>query len=154
MEESKYPRAYDYLNEGLDDQRVYLTDDELDTLFDKLKRDKASREHVGVRFERTKTNPIEEAFYLQWVKENNPVYGVNNGHGMLQDLLIQNDNPMMPFSAGGKVLEFIDARDRKIVATVIQWLGSNCGMSFLSESLRIVGARIIFDKDKAQDGGR
>lgn len=45
-----------------------------------------------------------------------------------------------------KVIQEINNRDRMIVATVIQWLGSNCGMCFLGEALERFGARIVYDK--------
>ncbi|WP_164740353.1 hypothetical protein, partial [Xanthomonas euvesicatoria] len=76
-----------------------------------------------------------------------PVSGVNYGHGILQDLFIEGGHNMF----GRKVIEEISNRDRMIVATVIQWLGSNCGMCFLGEALRRFGAKIVetkFDKSE------
>jgi hypothetical protein len=43
-------------------------------------------------------------------------------------------------------IEVISGRDRMIVATVIQWLGSNCGICFLEESLKRFGAKIIYEQ--------
>ena len=42
----------------------------------------------------------------------------------------------------------ITFRERFIVATIIQWLGSNCGICFLKESLRDAGYEIVKIKEK------
>ena len=99
--------------------------------------------NVGIDSKRLPYNPREQAFHDQWKQENAPVSGVNNGHGILQDLFIERDNPMA-FSR--TVHEEISKRDRMIVATVIQWLGSNCGMCFLNEALERFGAKIVETK--------
>lgn len=100
--------------------------------------------NVGINTKRLPHNPREKAFSEQWLQENAPVSGVNCGHGILQDLFIENNNPLGTMSRG-KVIEEISSRDRMIVATVIQWLGSNCGMCFLNEALSRFGARIVYD---------
>ena len=98
--------------------------------------------NVGINAKRLEHNEREMAFYEQWMEENAPVSGVNNGHGILQDLFIESDLNRLH----RKVIEEISNRDRMIVATVIQWLGSNCGMCFLGEALAKFGARISYDK--------
>lgn len=88
-------------------------------------------------------NEAEQAFHDQWKKENIPMYGFNHGHGTLQDLFFEsNPNILSPVSTGKRILD-INSRDRKIVATVIQWLGSNCGMCFLGEALDRFGHKIV-----------
>lgn len=101
--------------------------------------------NVGINVKRLPENEREMAFHEQWLQENAPVSGVNHGHGVLQDLFIESSSP---FIFGRKVVEEISNRDRMIVATVIQWLGSNCGMCFLNEALARFGARITEDKNK------
>lgn len=69
----------------------------------------------------------EKSFAVVWQKENKRRPGINWGHGLLQDIMIgvrqyQNPEGFDPW---------VTARERKIVATVIQWLGTNCGRSFL-----------------------
>jgi hypothetical protein len=98
--------------------------------------------NVGINTKRLPHNEREKAFYEQWLQENAPVAGVNCGHGILQDLFIESE--LTGFNR--KVIEEISNRDRMIVATVIQWLGSNCGMCFLGEALEKFGARIVYDK--------
>jgi hypothetical protein len=95
----------------------------------------------GYNLSRLAHNPREKAFHDQWLKENEPRGYINNGHGLLQDLFIEGGlSPISP----RKVLEEINPRDRTIVATVIQWLGSNCGMCFLGEALSRFGATITY----------
>jgi hypothetical protein len=71
--------------------------------------------HIGIfsgRLAKSQNNPREVAFYEQWKKEQ------EDGH-TLQHLI------------GNKLTQ----RDATVAATVIQWLGSNIGMSFLEESI-------------------
>ena len=41
----------------------------------------------------------------------------------------------------------INNRDAMIAATVVQWLGTNCGRAFLDQALRQVGMRIEYDRE-------
>ncbi len=41
----------------------------------------------------------------------------------------------------------ITLRERFIAATVIQWLGTNCGMAFLKEALDKCGLKIVQKSD-------
>jgi hypothetical protein len=86
------------------------------------------------------------SFHDQWQEENAPIAFMNCGQGILQDLFIEENpfNVILP----KKVVEVMSSRDRQIVATVIQWLGSNCGMGFLSAALQRFNARIVFDQNK------
>jgi hypothetical protein len=81
------------------------------------------------------------AFYQQWKIENYPHPGINNGQGILQDLFIERRNIYQD-----KWVEVINDRDRKIVATIIQWLGTNVGMSFLNSALERFGAYVAYKK--------
>jgi hypothetical protein len=130
----KEDRLKDYLDYVLE-EGGYFGEDELDHIMDICNRIKQHSEHVGYRVERIKHNPREKAFHEMWIKENDPQRGINSGWGILQDLFI-NDNK--------RTIEVeINKRDRVIVATVIQWLGSNCGMGFLEASLEKCGYRIV-----------
>lgn len=85
---------------------------------------------------------IENAFSFKWAKENKKNFGINNGHGILQDLFFErNKNPFSMFTLPCRLI--ITNRDRLIVATVIQWLGTNCGFCFLREVLSMAGYDII-----------
>ncbi len=97
---------------------------------------------MGINPSRLKHNEREQAFHDQWQQENAPVAGINNGHGILQDLFINRGESF----ASRRVVEEINNRDRMIVATVIQWLGSNCGMCFLNEALARFNSHIVEKK--------
>lgn len=73
------------------------------------------KNHQGFNSHRLKDNPREVAFSKQWQEEQ----------------------------ALGRVLHYIlpakptvTERDEAVAATVVQWLGSNVGMSFLEQVIR------------------
>lgn len=138
---------------AFEDSIVYLMekyregDCELDDIIQAADRVICYKANVGINQKRLEWNEREKAFHDQWLQENAPVAGVNYGHGILQDLFIESDSP---FGFSRKVVELINDRDRMITATVIQWLGSNCGMCFLGEALQRFNARIVYDKTNEQ----
>lgn len=69
-------------------------------------------------------NALEKAFADTWEEENTNPYGELNGKGILDYLLAENPN-----EPRGEVTD----RDRMVAATVIQWLGSSVGQSFLTQ---------------------
>ena len=90
-------------------------------------------------------NPREVAFVEQWQCEHG--HDTEPPHRDLLDELLQ-----VPISLPavirkpGTALHPIGPateRDRIVAATVVQWLGSNCGMSFLREALRRCGYRVV-----------
>lgn len=123
----KYERLKNYLNR--DDLGCYPSETELEDIFNIVLQQEAWSENVGHRVERIKEGPIEKAFHDTWLKWNEPRAGVNDGNGILQDLFIERGPNM--FSR--KWIADISPRERWIVATIIQWLGTNVGMSFLYE---------------------
>jgi len=135
----------EYLQNGLDGMEVHLCEEEIDQIIRLALKMERQKEHVGLFSERINHNEREKAFHDQWLKENIETYGVNYGFGILQDLFFQSSGNPMGLMAS-KCLERINERDRMIVATVIQWLGSNVGMGFLNEALRQFGARIVYNK--------
>lgn len=67
--------------------------------------------HKGFHDNRlTKDNPREIAFSIEWEKHNDRQHGFQ---------------PIQMLIPG------CTERDTQVASTVIQWLGSNCGMSFL-----------------------
>jgi len=83
-------------------------------------------------------NPLEMLFARKWAEENRRCKYMNYGYGILQDLFMERKG-LHSFASPVKI---ISNRERMIVATVIQWLGTNCGFSFLSEVLREYGYEI------------
>ena len=89
---------------------------------------------------------LEQAFADLWEAVNEPHPGMNYGHGTLQDLIFRSDGAFrvrLPF--------WVTQRERIIVATVIQWLGTNCGFAFLCGALGKVDLTI---KDVRRQKGR
>lgn len=134
-----YNPLKDYLESEFD---LYPDEQEMERIIAISVKMHSHSKNIGIREYRCKDNPREQSFRDQWLKENEPHSGINSGYGILQDLFIETANPVSALS-GGKILEVITDRDRMIVATVIQWLGSNCGMGFLHESLKRFGAHIV-----------
>lgn len=97
----------------------------------------------GVFSERILTNPREKAFAELWEKENNgPItHAINFGNGLLQDLFCERI-PDAFISRPYHVLHEVTESERMVAATVVQWLGTNCGMSFLDMALRNCGYEI------------
>ncbi|MBE3143813.1 MAG: hypothetical protein IMZ61_07815 [Planctomycetes bacterium] len=82
----------------------------------------------GLHQYRFKDNPLEEAFALAWDQINRSyVDNKLDGRGTLDYLLAKNCN-----DPRGEVTP----RDREVAATVIQWLGSPIGQSFIQEIQR------------------
>lgn len=148
MEEQEKKNLVDeYLQNGLEGMEVHLCEEELEQVKRLVLKMERQNQHVGLFPDRLEHNEREKAFHDQWLKENIESAGVNYGFGILQDLFFERSgNPMGMM--GTKCLERISERDRMIVATVIQWLGSNVGMCFLNEALRQFGAKIVYDKKR------
>lgn len=81
----------------------------------------------GYLHERTEFSPLEKEFADRW--ESEQLLG-SSGFGLLQQLFAKG-----PLGMNGVVLT-MNARDRYVAATVIQWLGSNVGIGFVSSCLR------------------
>ena len=73
----------------------------------------------------------ERAFVEAWLKENDAdrSRGINSGCGLAQDLMLSTHRYEQPEN----FQPWLSNRERKILATFVQWLGTNCGQSFLSE---------------------
>ena len=83
----------------------------------------------GACFERTAYNELEQAFSDGWKKEMTRKPGINHGRSILECILNQP----------------VSLRDRYVAASVIQWLGTNCGFSFLHTVLNKIGNYIHAD---------
>lgn len=97
--------------------------------------------HVSIDAKRRRWNVREEAFARLWEHENRPQKGINFGCGILQDLMFEPGHAFTLYSA--KCRHIIRNRDAAIVATVVQWLGTNVGFGFLEHALRMMGKRIV-----------
>lgn len=138
-EQTKYTLLKSYL-EGND--IAYPSELELENIVGIVLRQEAWAANEGHRVERIKDSPIEKAFHDIWMKWNEPRAGFNNGQGILQDLFVERIDPFM----SRKWIADISDHERWIVATIIQWLGTNVGMSFLYEVFREVNMSIVPNK--------
>lgn len=84
-------------------------------------------------------NP-EKVFAELWEERCRERPGINYGLGLVQDLMVvypphERRAPKMAF--------WLTPRERVIVATVVQWLGTNVGFGFLHEVLGRCGLAIV-----------
>lgn len=142
----KENKVTNFLENRTFEQPVYLTDYELDTLIGVVLKQDAWEHNKGRFISRIEHNAREKAFYDQWMEVNEPKAGINNGNGILQDLFIDKDHSKASMTTEWK--EVITNHERYIVATVIQWLGSNVGMCFLHDALKKVGMKITEFENK------
>lgn len=98
--------------------------------------------HVGKYANRMKlqceSTTRERALANGWIHENTHKPGINGGHGALELLLCSDEQ--------SRIVRELTPDEATAAATVIQWLGSHCGWSFLCESLRTAGYTIRKDK--------
>lgn len=76
---------------------------------------------TGACFHRTETDALEHSLAYGWMEINQWKAGINHGRSMLECILAENNNDFPR----------VTSRDRHVAASVIQWLGTNCGYSFL-----------------------
>lgn len=75
------------------------------------------------------TNPRERIFVEEWIKENTRGEGMAGNARLLEHILSVKKRRGL----GGPepVLNFVTQREAHVATSVIQWLGTNCGQSFL-----------------------
>lgn len=79
--------------------------------------------HVSLQENRL-TSPPERVFLEKWRKENVRQRGLNSGFTLLEWILCP---------AAEKRPASVSQRDAQVAASVVQWMGTNCGLSFLWE---------------------
>lgn len=126
------------LAERLEEHGLYLDYEKVESIAYEFLREHKDEQNVGVMLYRTKNNPREKAFSEQWHEDNKIKTYMNYGNGLLQDLFVQVDKD----TQRRRLIYEITKNDRAIVATVIQWLGTNIGFSFLESALLRCGYRI------------
>jgi hypothetical protein len=65
----------------------------------------------------------EKVFFDAWVKQNTRMGGINGGYGTLELILVPKDDARPAY---------VSQRDMDVATTVVQWMGTNCGQSFLN----------------------
>lgn len=104
-----------------------------------------SIKHRGLHFNRTHDNcwsgRMEKTFAEEWEKEQYPPGFLNGGMGCLT-LLITSRLEKREWCAGEDWVshpEELTQRDAQVAATVVQWLGTNVGFCWLTETLAKCG---------------
>ena len=91
----------------------------------------------------------EQVFAEAWERENIPSGG---DFGILQDNLFKDLEGRtlgdIAFGWGRRLVFKVTGRERVIVATIVQWLGSNVGWCFLEGCIRACGYRLVREEDQ------
>jgi hypothetical protein len=105
---------------------------------------KNGSKNLGWRTDRLNYDPndIENAFSQHWQNENKGRLGTNFGQGILQDLFFRRTEVFKGHETY-QLFHKVSNKERLIVATVIQWLGTNVGFCFLREVLDKTGYKIV-----------
>lgn len=86
-------------------------------------------------------NPREVAFADEWVEQNRVLNNPRCSTGTLGYLIAKEHGTW----------ELPSDRDEMVAATVVQWLGSNVGFSFVQNALERCGYRVVkADKEDAK----
>jgi hypothetical protein len=102
---------------------------------------------------------LEKIFMEEWNKENMDVAWINNGFGVAQLLMIISAEKAMlydgpnqdgdqyhlfnSFMNGPEVCIYdLTEREQRIIATIVQWLGTNVGFGFICRCFRRAGYEI------------
>jgi hypothetical protein len=112
----------------------------------RIKIKQNGKKNIGLYSDRLKFDEQgrETAFSEHWTKEN---ISAAYRYGILQDLFIHSTQPLAPLRDERTCLIKIQNRDRLIVATIIQWLGSNVGWCWLNEAVNKAGYKIVKIKE-------
>ena len=95
-------------------------------------------------FEKSDFPDLERVFVEEWEKCCQPRGWINFGFGRAQDLFMTypEGHDGLPSRMLAYAVTVINGRDRMIMATVVQWLGTNVGFAFLSDCLNKAGYAI------------
>jgi hypothetical protein len=85
------------------------------------------------------TNP-ERIFLKNWRKENKREPCLNHGRGVLEIILSEDNDHAIDLTQ----------RDATVAATVIQWLGTNCGRCFIEECEREIKTSVERERKAAK----
>ncbi len=97
----------------------------------------SAKRNVGYLVERARHSIKERAFAETWIKWNTPDY---TNIDLVQRLFMRKEEGKPPRL-------ILSTRERFIIATVIQWLGTNHGFSFINRVLEFCGYEIIENRN-------
>lgn len=100
-------------------------------------------EHIGFHLDRVRCehNPLEAALVECWRKENQPLGRTPT----LWSLLCRDPWSLLRSeSERPDALRYVTQRDARVAATIVQWMGTNCGRDFLERAYREAGWNLTF----------
>lgn len=122
------------IEKALNRNGLFLDYEEMEAIENEIISEHKENYNLGLFPERKEFNVREKVFSEEWQIENKIIPWMNQGRGTLQNLMINKDNT---------TVFYITENDRVIVATVIQWLGTNIGFSFLERTLKKCGYKLV-----------
>ena len=97
--------------------------------------------HTGFHPKRLQHNDAERIYVEEWQRENTRHYAVNGGYTLIEHSLhpeAEMEKQRAVFGLGGPQPARVTFRDAAVAASVIQWLGTNCGWCFLDRCEQLV----------------
>lgn len=91
------------------------------------------------------TCPRERIFVEEWIRENTRGEGMANNNRLLEHIL--STKKRRGLGGPEPVLDYVTQREAHVATSVIQWLGTNCGQSFLHEVRRKIDQVHQEDRD-------
>lgn len=86
------------------------------------------------------SNEAERVYYELWEKENERHPGINGGYTLIEHLLCPSDSKRCRLT-GMHQPDSVSQHDMTIATTIIQWLGTNCGLCFMQTAEREIEKR-------------
>jgi hypothetical protein len=104
---------------------------DFDDEYDVRESEEVKIEHVGYLSQRCywSSGDLERAFAFRWIEK----------HKLFPNTL---DDILCPPGYDCDEFQPMTQRDARVAATVIQWLGTNVGFSFMIETLRQAGYKV------------
>lgn len=140
----EYQVIYDIIKNGEFSNNAHLDHYELEKIVQKAILIGKHEFDEGIATERCAGNFKEEVFRSEWKRHNDP-FGIGSPHGYLQTMLKGLCENPIGIGRQGKLKDFdyvVSGRERTIVATVIQWLGTNVGWEFLNKCVDRMGYKL------------
>jgi len=96
--------------------------------------------HVSLQHRRLQHSPVERVYASHWLALNNRHSWLNHGYTQLEWILCPDSQRLPPP---------VSQRDAHVAASVIQWLGTACGLGFIAAAER--GAKIATEFERLRE---
>jgi hypothetical protein len=106
--------------------------------------------HEGLHSHRLRCDDpgLELEFAALWAEWCRGRKGINSGVGTFDMLTTEPhaDDPLMMIWRSRRPTIAVDDSHKAVAATVVQWLGTNIGQSFIHEAMRRAGYKVHLEK--------